>query len=338
MQQLHFSRSSKLLVAGLLLAIGGCRVTTPPSGGPDSTNSYCLPPQRFGSGAETSPAVTPTPAPRPAVAIADTTGLPQLSVRSRQLAHAYGLVPALHRLTRLRLAGNGPADETSRAFVRQRHALTLQVVQASADAVRVAQELECEKQRADQAVVGLQGLKSQRTTNLTLGSLLAGAASGTVSATILNPDKANLNLVLTVSTAALSAGLGVATLFVNPRLNYPLPYNMLADVWYQRPQPAFYPAGLWSALNEVRAGRPDANVPAPLPHLRQRWARYDQLTSGKPAQQTQRQELYFGKGGAYQLDELQVRSSMLTQLGVAVRLISEDLQKLLVEVSALEPQ
>jgi len=325
-----FSRSFFRVLALGLLAGSGCQVVKSPAGGPDNTNNYCLPPQRFGSGAA---AVRPAPPPL------DTTALPQLSVRSQQLARAYGLTPALRRLVQLPMTGPKSAGDTYQAFVLQRRALTLRVVQAADEALRVAEELQCEKQRVDQATVVLQAKQTRRTRNFTLGSLLAGAASGTVSATILNEDKTNLNLVLTVTTAALSAGLGVATLLVNPELDYPLPNNLLADVWYQRPQPIFYPAGLWATLSEQRSGQTDSTTGrSPLQHIHRRWAKYDQLTGGKPAKQAQQQEMYFGRGGPYRVSDLQVRSSMLAQVESAVRVVNQDLQKLLVEASTVEPQ
>ncbi len=319
------SYALRLVALTLLLAGSGCQVVHPRTGSPDNTNSYCVPPQRFG-GTTSGPSAGPL----------DTTALPQLSARGQQLAHAYGLTPALRRLLQPLPASHEPTPAAYRAFVRQRQALALQVVQASAEAVRVAEELQCEKQRADQAAVAVQAQQTKQTRNFTLASLLAGAASGTVSATVRNPSEANLNLVLTVGTAAISAGFGIVTLFVNPQLDYPLPDNLLADVWYQRPQPTYYSAGLWASLNEVPVGRPDLHIPPPLAHLRQRWARYDQLTKGKPAQQTQQQALYFGSGGRYHLADLQVRSGMLAQLEVAVRAVNQDLQKLLVEVSSAE--
>lgn len=325
MQQLYFLRPLKLL---LLLASGGCQVMKP-AGGPDNTNSYCLPPQRFGGGAGSTPAPAPPPF--------DAAKLPQLSAYSRRLARAYGLEPALLGLAQLP-PGGGVSPTAYQAFVRRRQALVAQVAQAAGEAARVAEELECEKQRVDQTAVVLQGQQTKQTRNFTIGSLLAGATSGILSATIRHPDQANLNLVLTVSTAALSAGLGVATLFVNPRTDYPLPNNLLADVWDQRPQPAFYPPGLWATLNETRNVGTDPHGPSPLQTIHQRWARYDQLTGGKPAQQAQRQELYFGKGGGYHLDDLHVRSEMLLQVAMAVRIVNQDLQKLLSEISAFEPQ
>ncbi|WP_375419214.1 hypothetical protein [uncultured Hymenobacter sp.] len=303
----------------------------PAAHGADDTSGYCLPPQVFTI--DTLPAVGSAPA-----SSLDTMGLPPLSARSRQLARAYGLGPGLRQLRQPAQPGLAPGDAAQRAFIRQREALVLQVVQASGDALRVAEELECERQRADQAALALQGQQTKRTRNFTLGSLLAGAASGVISATVLAEDRANLNLVLTVSTAALSAGLGVATLFVNPQLNYPIRRNLLADIWYQRPRPALYPPGLWATLNEVRVGRPGSAAPAPLQTIRRRWAQYDQLTSGKPAQQAQQLALYFGAGGNYHADDLHTRAAMLTQLEVMVRLVNQDLQKLLVEVSNTEPQ
>ncbi len=99
------------------------------------------------------------------------------------------------------------------------------------------------------------------------------------------------------------------------------------------------PAGLWAVLNEVRAGRAGPALPAPLARLRlrQRWAQYDQLTSGPPAQQAQQVALYFGAGGNYGVADLQARARMLTLLETDVRLVAQDLQKLSEELAALAP-
>ena len=149
----------------------------------------------------------------------DTTALPGLSARSWQLARAYQLGPALQQLGQL--GRGGPASPTYPAFLQQRQALVRQLERTMDEVLRVEEELSCDQQRTDQAAVGLDRLTTTRRNNLTVGSLLAGAASGTVSATLTSDRAATLNLVLTVSTAAVSAALGLATLFVNPKLDYP---------------------------------------------------------------------------------------------------------------------
>ena len=318
-----------LLLALLAMLAFGCQTLRPAPDGADNTSSYCAPPQVFTTDTLAAAGAPPAPAPP-----ADTTALPPLSARSWQLARAYGLEPALHRLAASRRPGGAPTTAGYLAFVRQRQAVLLGAARAGSDAGRVASELECEKQRADQSAVALQSLTTQRTNRFTTASLVVGAASGTISATVAND---RTNLVLTVITAGLSAGLGVGALLVSPQLPYLLPRNLLAPVWHQQPRPALYPPGLWAVLNQVRAGRAGAPLPAPLARLRQRWAQYDQLTSGKPARQKQQLALYFGAGGGYHVADLQARSRMLTQLAVDVRLVAQDLQKLAEEVNTVEP-
>ncbi len=307
---------------------GGCQTLRPAPHGPDNTSTYCAPPQVFTT--DTLLAAGAPPAPRPPL---DTTARP-LAARSWQLARAYGLEPALRQLVQRDPAGRAPALADYLAFVRRRQVAGLAVARATGEALRVAGELECARQRADQSAVALQALTTQRTNRFTVASLLMGAASGTISATVQNKET---NLVLTVITAGLSAGLGAGALLVGPQLPYPLPHNLLAPVWDQRPRPALYPPGLWAALNEVRVGRAGAALPPPLARLRQRWAQYDQLTSGPPAQQARQQALYFGAGGNYHVAELQTRARMLTLLETEVRLVAQDLQKLGEELAAIEP-
>lgn len=316
----------------LLAALGSsCQTLRPASQGNDNTNSYCAPPEVFTT--DTLAATGRTPTPQPPL---DTTRLP-LSARSWQLAEAYRMGPALTQLTQLaqrRQASRGLASPEYLAYVRQRQIMVLAVTRATNEVLRVASELECERQRADQSAVALQVLTTKRTNHFTVASLLMGVASGAISATLQDN---NTNLVLTLITAGLGAGLGVGALLVGPQLPYPLPRNLLAPVWYQSARPALYPPGLWVVLGEVQVGRTGPALPPPLVHLRQRWAQYDQLTHGKSAQQAQQQALYFGVGGAYSLAELRTRSRMLTQLETDVRLVAQDLQKLVDELSTTEP-
>lgn len=324
----YLYRPSLNWLLALLIITQGCNILRPTANSDDSTNNYCaVPHQLFTNDTLQTNKSAFLP-------LLDTTLLPSLSTRSRQLAHAYGLDGSLRQLGQMSV-GLVPTSPAYPAFLKRRKAVVLQIVQASGEALRVTEELECEKQRADQSAVALQRREDKQRNNLTVGSLLVGAASGTISATVKNSD---LNLVLTVSTAALSAVLGVASIFVNPQINYPISQNMLSDVWYRNPHTALYPSGLWNVLNEARVGNSYSSTPALLQTIRKRWAKYNQLTKDKPRQQAQQQKLFFGVGGSYHVDDLHTLSNMLTQIEVMVRLVNQDLQKLLVEVSNAEPQ
>jgi hypothetical protein len=327
MRSLYCSNLRWLLAMLWLAGAGGCRSVRPTVGSATDTNGYCAAPhQLFAS--DTLHVATPND-----FAPLDTLALAGLSTRSRQLVPYYGLAAGLRRLQQLRGAGLAPASAGYAAFLTQRRQLVLAAEKASTEVLRVAEELDCERQRAEQAAVALAGVQSKRQNNLTVSSLLAGGASGILGSTVQNGD---LNLVLTLSTAVLSAALGVATLLVSPQLVYPIPQNLLADIWYQRRRSAHYPPGLWAALRAERAGGLAASLPAPLQAIRQRWTQYDQFASGKPAQQAQQQALYFGTGGSYHVDDLHLRATMLAQVEGYVRLANQDLQRLQVELSQLE--
>lgn len=325
MKYLH--RPSLIWLSALLLATQGCSTMRQTGNSADNTNKYCAAPHKIFSDTLQNNQAAPSQMP-------DTNTLTGLSYRSQQLIYAYGLGPNMRQLVR---TGTGltPTSPAYPAFLKQRRAIVLQIVDASGEALLVAEELECEKQRAEQSAIDLQRLGDKRRNNYTVGSLLLGAVSGTLGATVKN---SNLNLVLTVSTAVLSAVLGVGNILVNPKMNYPISRNLLADIWYQHPRSALYPPGLWAVLNEKRVGRTDGDVSSLLQVARKRWAQYDQLTKGKPGQQGQKQKLFFGSGGSYHVDDLHTLDKMLTEIEVVVRLVNQDLQKLLAEVSNFEPQ
>ena len=312
----------------LLIIAQGCGTIRPVRNSDENTNNYCaVPHQLFTIDTLHTDKAASLP-------MLDTNTVQGLSHRSLQLTHAYGFDPGLQQLIQ-KGKGLTPISPAYPAFLKQRKAIVLQIVDASTDVLQVAEELECERQRAEQSAIALQGREDKQRNNLTVGSLLLGAASGTISATVKNSD---LNLVLTVSTAVLSAALGVATIFVNPKINYPINQNLLTDVWYQHSRSALYPPGLWIVLNEKREGRSDEAMRSLLQTSHMRWTKYDQLTKGKPQQQKQQQKLFFGNGGSYHIDDLHTLFNMLTEIEVMVRLVNQDLQKLQVEVSNLEPR
>lgn len=320
-------RPNFIWLLALLTVTQGCSTLRPTLNSDDNTNKYCAAPHQL--------FISDTLQIKKGASLQmlDTNTLTGLSSRSRQLIQAYGFNSGLQQLGRMGI-GLTPASPAYPAFLKQRKAIVLQIVEASGEVLLVAQELECEKQRAEQSAIALQRFGDKQRNNFTVGSLLLGAVSGTISATVKNSD---LNLVLTVSTAVLSAALGVGTILVNPKMNYPISKNLLADIWYQHHRTALYPPGLWAVLNEERAGRTNGDVSSLLQVARKRWTQYDQLTNGKPKQQAQQQKLLFGKGGSYRVDDLHTLSNMLTEIEVVVRLVNQDLQRLLAEISNFEP-
>ena len=311
-----------MVCAGLLVgAASSCRVLHPTTHAADTAN-YCDLPRLYEADTLRASVADPTPT--------DTVELPRLSARSRQLARAFGLGPGLRRLDQLERADQiAPSSSARTAYLGQRQHLITQVLLASAETLRVAEELDCEEQRAGQAAADLQRRENHQIRNLTIGSVAAGVGGGLAGELL---ETSTTEHTLAVGGAIVSAGLGIATIFVNPRQQFTHPRNLLADTWYHRARSSFYPAGLWAVLSAPPA---DAAPPAPLQTIRQRWAQYDQLGGRNALAQ---QALYFGGGGRYDADALRTRTTMLAQLEGAVRLVGQDLQQLLVELSNAEPR
>lgn len=318
----HPVRAAYVVLLGLLAgAASSCQVLRPATHAADTAN-YCDLPRLYVVDTLRASVADPTPT--------DTIELPRLSTRSRQLARAFALGPGLRRLDLLeRVDQTTPSANARNAYLGQRQHLITQVLLASAETLRVAEELDCEEQRANQAAADLQRRENHQIRNLTIGSIAAGVGGGLAGELL---EVSATEHTLAIGGAVLSAGLGIATLFVNPRQQFTHPRNLLADTWYHRARSSLYPAGLWAVLSAPPAA---AASPAPLQTIRQRWAQYDQLGGrNAPAQQA----LYFGPGGHYDADELRTRSNMLAQLEGAVRLVNQDLQQLLVELSNAEPR
>jgi len=237
------------------------------------------------------------------------------------LANAMGILPLLREL--VRLEGSQQPDNRLEILTTHRQILsriTLTSVQISG----LAAELDCESQRASRIATYLDQRDAQRIRRLTILSVVLGAVT-TVATALIHADGANK--VVGVSGGVLSAGFGgLAATSSSHSVPFQHDRNLLADIWYQPKQSSVYPPMIWYFLNEKLFSNLGEHTISY--NTRERWQNY--VLNGVPANQ---QELYFGKGGDYQADDLHNRANMLNQLQSSVRSIDQDLQSLVLALA-----
>lgn len=265
-----------------------------------------------------------TQLPRPGIlpiSQADTSLTNRYSQHDLFLANAVGILPLLRDLTRLEKSKK-PDDRLE--SIQKRQQILNRLMLASTQIAGLAAELDCEGERADQIATYLDQRDTKRIRRLTILSVVLGAAT-TVATALIHADEANK--VVGVGGGVLSAGFGgLAAFSSNRSVDFRHERNLLTDIWNQPRQSSIYPPIVWYVLNEKLFS--NLGDHAISYNIRQRWQNY--VLNDVPATQ---QELYFGKGGKYQADDLHNRANMLNQLQSSVRSIDQDLQSLVLALA-----
>jgi hypothetical protein len=189
-----------------------------------------------------------------------------------------------------------------------------------------AAELDCEGERADQLSAYLDKIGRNEVRNLTVASIVSGAVGGIASA-LLNGDQSK-TAAITGGTA--SAVLGLISLSSNKKINFRHPRNLLRDIWFIPQRSITYPTMVWNMLSHITFS--NSGEFSVAYYTRKSWQQYWGL---KPSDKRadKKIKLLMGEGGLYTADELKLRADMINQLQAAVKLIDQDIQGLLSEVS-----
>lgn len=273
-----------MLVLGSL-ASAGCAASTTVAG-----SGYCAPPTGLSEFAAES---DPLP--------------PRGSGREEFMAAMVGLRQALSERAR---------DERTRLLVLERiEAAKLAISSTSA-------ELDCEAKRTSQAAAALARRQSSEVQTLTIASIAAAAATGLASVfASTGGGSAWTQNGIAIGGGAVTAGFGVASLYVQPTLWFNHPHNLLADVWFGPSRSSVYPSLVWGYLTIAEFSN-DQSAPI-REKLAARWRHFQRIDDD-----AQTVELLFGAGGAYDLDTLRTRESMLEEVRAEVELGNQELAAL----------
>jgi hypothetical protein len=182
----------------------------------------------------------------------------------------------------------------------------------------ISAELECEGERAEQAAAYLSRQQTKAVQWLTIGSVVAAALTG-IGGVFLSANGASALAQETtaISGGAVTAGLGLASLYVQSRATFEHERNLLADVWFGPSTSATFPPVIWTYL--TRAAFSNSGHEAIRERIVARWKRFEQIENLATA------ATLFGKGGSYDVDSLRARAAMLDEVNAEVQLERQDL-------------
>jgi hypothetical protein len=191
----------------------------------------------------------------------------------------------------------------------------------------IAAELDCEGERADQIAEFMTQSENQKVKRLTIASIVSGAVGGIGNA-VLSSHAASVTAA--VVGGSLSAALGLRALFSERKVSYLHSRNLLRDIWIQPSTSAIYPPSIWYMLSNKFFSN-EQLFPIAV-NMKNRWIAFEAI---KPhnKKSDERVELLFGSGGKYSADDLRARSRMLNQVQASVKLMNQDLQELVEDIS-----
>jgi len=181
----------------------------------------------------------------------------------------------------------------------------------------ILSELECEVFRTRQLYIQLRNQNGSKNTRLTAESIVIGSATNITPVIITEKTPQNITIV---SGSLVSAGLSLHTLRSgNLKIKLMFFRNLLSDPWFAPVKSVEYPAGLWYILNDPNFS--DTRQLSKIQLIKMRWLKFEM--NGPVNKKTE--NLFFGTGGIFEQDELEVRVLMLSELMAEVNTINVDL-------------
>src|SRR5262249_17859771 len=120
--------------------------------------------------------------------------------------------------------------------------------------------------------------------------------------------------------SAVTGGLGVAALVVEPTAHIEHSKNMLADVWNGPAESTAYPSFVWAYLSRPEfSNTQEASI---RENIVARWRHLGVLEGRSPREIA----LFFGAGGDYDADQLRTHAAMLDQVLAEVHLEHQELR------------
>ncbi len=209
------------------------------------------------------------------------------------------------------------ADEASgsaetRARVVERVEVASLVIEST------AAELDCEGERAEQAADYLARGQASTVQALTIGSIVAATLTSIAGVLLSTAGRSATDQdAVAVSGGAVTAALGLGSLFAHAQVTFEHSRNLLSDIWRGPQTSTTYPPLVWAYL--TRSEFSNSGRAAIRERIVSRWKQFQQVDEPRTA------AVLFGTGGSYDADTLRLRAAMLYEVKAEVELTHQEL-------------
>ena len=191
-------------------------------------------------------------------------------------------------------------------------------------------EIVCERDRADQLADRIDEVDGARVKRLTIASIVFGGIAGIVTGGIGLAAGASVGAdAATVGGGVLASWFGVSALFIQSEVELRHERNILRELWEDPDEPHIFSPIVWRYLHRS----PNSKADSPRTEVLNGWRQKGRLGDRNSKDEEHRRVLFFGAGGRYTAPDLRARASMLETLEASLRLIHEDLEVLLREMT-----
>jgi hypothetical protein len=302
-----------LCLGGLL---GGCNTTK--KNLKIAQTSYCIPPSPYIYDSTYLPIVDIQP-----ILNGDSLFTKKYSQQDLLIANATGTLLLLQDLTHLI---ETETEDNLVYILFKKQQIFNRLLLASIEVASLAAELDCESERSKQLADYLDHINDTRVQRLTILSVVTGAV--TAIATLgNNTTKGQIAVGITGSIVSAVFG-GWAVISSRQTIMFKHTRNLLSDIWLENKISSYYPPFIWFILTGKEFTNTGSN--STIHNLKERWKEEDIIN----VSDKKKEELFFGTGGKYKADDLHARTNMINQLKAEVRSVNQNLQKLMLKLSA----
>lgn len=253
------------------------------------------------------------------------------SAHTLLVANAAGVFEELLKLDSIkRIYDKNPTDSIRIKYINSKNKVLTQVMLISTEIESIAAELDCEGERAEILADYLTARENNRNNLLTVLSITSGALitiAGTLASQKLNDTQQD---VIAISGGAISASFGLSILFIKTKVKYYHKRNLLAEIWNDPDNSKIFPPSIWYLLKEPFFS--NTHEYSVVHNIKKRWKELKLEDEGSEVSDQEKQ-LLFGVGGTYTKGMLRTRSSMLNEVQASTRLMNQDLQAFILEIT-----
>lgn len=253
----------------------------------------------------------------------------KISPKSLNIANAIGIIDQLSRYIRSKAHISNSSTEHKLDRIILKQDIFQKINNASLIVSAVSSEMDCEEERTSQIANYLKGKQSDLESKLTIGAIVVGASGAIATGgTIKNESVSN---TVGIATGIAEASIGLFMLFNKRKIDFYHERNALQDVWLGNTTSSNFPPFIWYYLNYANPDEPE--VKCVREQIIKKWRDFGQIEEGDHYEELN--ELFFGKGGKYNADQLENRADMYDQVESHINLLKQELMALSLEIDKL---
>lgn len=230
----------------------------------------------------------------------------EFSYDSRHFAETMGLVPTLSKMALLKKKGktNGFEWLNLRQTVLERALITQNAI------AKTIANFDCDKERTEILADYLAQSENDRTKELALLAIIAGAVGATATGGLSLAGYETASNTVAIISGLIGGAIGLTALSGEQEHHLDHPKNPIREAWLNPKESEFFPVPVWKFLNDPAS--PNHPI-SRRENLLEEW-KVSGWLGDSPEDYQHRTQLFIGNGGKYTLDELRTRAQILDVL------------------------